>query len=137
MYFQIKVVLSVAISLELQGTIRIQYTHFCVSVWLPLDCARIKLDESNHSIVGPEKILLSVSQKTLKTLLGLKRVEVCIWLLFITPRTATRISILNYLGCSDPIISAPPLLEDVKQLSSQPPKQNTKNRTNEIMGIFK
>lgn len=83
------------------------------------------------------KFYFSVLFKPLKSLLGLKRVYLCIWLLFITPRSATRISILNYLGCRDPVISALPLLKDVKQLSSQPQKQNTRNRTNETMGILK
>lgn len=60
-----------------------------------------------------EKILLSGLFKTEK-FSGAPESISCIWLLFITPRSATRISISNYLGCSDPVISALPLLKDVK-----------------------
>lgn len=73
-----------------------------------------KIRLSQTGIALPEEILLSVLFNPLQSLLGLKRVYLCIWLLFITPRSATRISILNYLGCGDPVISALPLLKDVK-----------------------
>lgn len=127
----------------LQGTFRIQQicVFFLSFFFSPHGFLQIVLEwnqiESNHIIALPEKILLSVLCKTLKSLLGPKGVYLCIWLLFITPRTATRISILNYLGCRDLVISALPLLKVVKQLSSHLQNQNTKNKTNETIGISK
>lgn len=115
----------------LQGTFRIQQICVFFLFFFPHGFLQIVLEwnqiESNHIIALPEKILLSVLCKTLKSLLGPKGVYLFIWLLFITPRTATRISILNYLGCRDLVISALPLLKVVKQLSSHLQNQNTKN----------